>query len=97
MTLGALDAILDSGSRSPADVSMVAFDDLPWMTLVRPPLTVVAQPVHELGVTATQRLLGRLAGFDEPPETVILRTAFVVRGSTGPAPDGSNGSGPVTA
>jgi LacI family transcriptional regulator len=85
MTLGAVDAILDAGLEMPRDVSLVAFDDVPWMTLLRPPLTAVAQPVHELGVTATQRLLGRLAGFDGPPETTVLRTAFVVRGSTGPA------------
>lgn len=86
MTLGAIDAILDGGLEIPRDVSLVGFDDLAWTTIVRPPLSVVAQPVHELGVTATQRLLGRLAGFDGPPETVILRTTFLVRGSTGPAP-----------
>jgi LacI family transcriptional regulator len=86
MTLGAVDAILDAGLEIPRDVSIVAFDDLPWTTLIRPPLTVVAQPVHELGVTATRRVLSRIAGFDGPPETVVLRTAFVVRGSTGPVP-----------
>jgi LacI family transcriptional regulator len=86
MTLGAIDAILDARLEMPRDISLVAFDDGPWATLMRPPLTVVAQPVHELGVTATQRLLSRLAGFDGPPETVVLRTTFVVRGSTGPVP-----------
>lgn len=86
MTLGAIDAIQDAGLEIPRDVSLVAFDDLPWTTLVRPALTAVAQPVHDLGVTATQRLLGRIAGDDSPPETVILSTTFVVRGSTGPAP-----------
>jgi len=86
MTLGAIDAILDAGLEIPRDISIVAFDDLPWTTLIRPPLTVVAQPVHELGVTAARRLIARLAGFDGPPETVVLRTAFVVRGSTGPVP-----------
>ena len=94
MTLGAIDAILDAHLEIPGDISLIAFDDLPWTTLVRPPLTVVAQPVHELGVTATQRLLGRLAGFDGPPETVILPTSFIVRGSTAPVPDGASGGGP---
>ena len=97
MTLGAIDAILDAGLEIPRDISLVAFDDLPWTTLMRPPLTVVAQPVHELGVTATQRLLGRLAGFDGPPETVILRTAFILRGSTGPAPGAGPASEPAGA
>ena len=86
MTLGAIDAIQDAGLVIPRDISLVAFDDMPWTALIRPPLTVIAQPVHELGVAATQRLLGRVAGFEGPPETTILPTSFVVRGSTGPVP-----------
>lgn len=84
MTLGAIDAIQEAGLAIPDDISLVAFDDLPWTSLVRPPLTVVAQPVNELGVAATQRLLGRIAGFEGPPETVILPTTLILRGSTGP-------------
>ena len=57
MTLGAVDAIMAAGLRMPTDISLVAFDDLRWSTLVQPPLAVVAQPVHELGMTATQRLV----------------------------------------
>jgi LacI family transcriptional regulator len=86
MTLGAVDAIMAAGLRMPDDISLVTFDDLQWSTLVRPPLTVVAQPVYELGMTATQRLLDRLAGDERPPETIVLDTSFVLRGSTGPVP-----------
>lgn len=85
MTLGATDAIQDAGLEIPRDISLVALDDLPWTALVQPPRTVVAQAVHEIGVAATQRLLGRVAGFEGPPETTILPTSFVVRGSRGPA------------
>jgi len=83
MTMGAIGAILDAGLEIPGDISIVAFDDSPWSTLVRPPLTVVAQPVYELGATATRRLLARLAGDDGPPQTVVLDTSFILRGSTG--------------
>lgn len=83
MTLGAVDGIVDAGRAIPDDVSIVAFDDLDWTTLVRPQLTVVAQPVYELGAAATTRLLDRLAGDDGPPRTVVLDTSFIVRGSTG--------------
>ena len=82
MTLGALDAIGDAGLRIPDDVSLVAFDDPGWATVMRPPLTVIAQPVQELGVTAATRLLGRIGGDERPPETVVLSTQFVLRGST---------------
>lgn len=86
MTIGALDAILEAGLRIPEDVSLIGFDDVPWTTLVRPPLTVVAQPVHELGATATRRVLERIAGADGPPEQTVLRTSLINRGSTGAPP-----------
>jgi len=88
MTLGAVDGIVASGRRMPDDVSLVAFDDLEWTTLVQPPLTVVAQPVYELGATATRRLLARLAGDEGPPELIVLETSFILRGSTGRVPGG---------
>ena len=86
MTLGALEAILDAGLHVPEDISLVAFDDPSWTTLLRPPLTVIAQPVNELGVAAARRLCARIAGDERPPEILVLDTTFIVRGSTAPPP-----------
>lgn len=86
MSLGAFEGIQRAGRSVPGDVSIVGFDDLEWTTIVRPPLTVVAQPVYELGATAATRLLARIGGDDAPPRTCVLDTAFIVRGSTGPPP-----------
>jgi LacI family transcriptional regulator len=83
MTLGALEAILDAGLDIPGDVSLVGFDDSPWTTVVRPPLTVIAQPVYDLGAAAARRLLSRVAGDDGPPGSIFLETSFILRGSTG--------------
>jgi LacI family transcriptional regulator len=84
MTLGALDAVRELGLEIPADVSVVGFDDVPWTTIIQPPLTAVAQPVQEIGATAARQLLRRIAESNGPPATVVLRTTFVLRGSTGP-------------
>lgn len=86
MTLGALEAILDAGLRVPEDISLVAFDDPSWTTLLRPPLTVIAQPVNELGAAAARRLLARIAGDERPAEVIVLETTFIMRGSTAPPP-----------
>jgi LacI family transcriptional regulator len=85
MTAGAMMAIRDLGLRIPGDVALVAFDELEWATLVDPPVTVVAQPVLELGRTAGRRVLARLNGDQSPPKRVRLRTELIVRGSCGPA------------
>ncbi|HEY3764292.1 MAG TPA: LacI family DNA-binding transcriptional regulator, partial [Gaiellales bacterium] len=49
MTVGALRSARALGLRIPADLALVGFDDLDWTTLVEPPVTVVSQPVAELG------------------------------------------------
>jgi LacI family transcriptional regulator len=68
----------------PRDVSLVAFDDVPWMEMVQPGITAVAQPVYEMGRRAALLLLRRL---DDPScgRTVeVLEPSLVIRGSTGP-------------
>lgn len=86
MSLGAFEGVQRLGRRVPDDVSIVGFDDLEWTTIVRPQLTVVAQPVYELGATAARRLISRLEGDESPPHREVLRTTFIVRDSTGESP-----------
>ncbi len=83
MTAGALGAIRELGLRIPDEIALVGFDDLDWTTLVDPPITVVAQPVAELGRTVAERLLERLRGDAGPPRESRLTTRLVVRGSCG--------------
>jgi LacI family transcriptional regulator len=72
------------GLRIPTDVSLVGFDDVPWMEMVDPPITVVDQPTLELGRCAARLLLRRLdGGAALPPAVEVLQPHLVVRGSTG--------------
>lgn len=84
MSLGAFEAAQRAGRQVPDDVSIVGFDDLEWTTIVRPQLTVVAQPVYELGATAARQLIARITGDDSPFRLSVLETSFIVRDSTGP-------------
>ncbi|HWE80715.1 MAG TPA: LacI family DNA-binding transcriptional regulator [Gaiellaceae bacterium] len=71
------------GLRIPEDVSLVGFDDVPWMEMVDPPLTVVAQPILDLGRHAARLLLRRLAAPSPVSSVEILQPSLVIRGSTG--------------
>lgn len=82
-TLGALAAIRERGLRIPDDISIVGFDDMPWATLLQPPLTAIAQPTYELGQQAAELLLARLKDPGKPVSHVQLNTTLIVRGSTG--------------
>lgn len=48
--------------RIPADLSFVMYDNFPWSEIVTPPLTVIAQPVYEMGREAARRLIAAIRG-----------------------------------
>ena len=69
--------------RVPRDISLVAFDDQPWMSMVEPGVSAVSQPVVRLGAQAAELLLARLSGeLAGEPRTTWLQPTFVRRGST---------------
>jgi LacI family transcriptional regulator len=72
------------GLALPRDVSLVAFDDVPWMTMVEPGITVIAQPTIEMGRRAARLLLARVDDGVREPQVELLQPTLVVRGSTGP-------------
>lgn len=86
MALGALQALREADVEPPA-FGVLSFGDLPWASLVRPPLTTVQLPSYDLGASAAELLQDRVAGSGKPLQTVVLRTVLRVRDSTrGPAP-----------
>ena len=82
ITIGAIRAIFNMGMRIPEDVALVGFDDLGISQIGYPTVTAVVQPVYELGQTAAQRLLARLAGDKGVPQEIRLQTSFIVRQSS---------------
>lgn len=83
MTTGALNAIHEAGRIIPDDIAVVGFDDLAWAISLNPPLTTVAQPTFDIGITAAKLLLDRIAKPDRPTRTVVLETELKVRASCG--------------
>lgn len=83
--LGVVKVAHELGLRVPEDLSVIGFDDIPEAASSTPPLTTMAQPLHDLGAQALQMLVELLAGGDVP-EHVQLPAELVVRASTGPAP-----------
>jgi LacI family transcriptional regulator len=67
----------------PRDISLVAFDDVPWMEMVQPAITAVAQPTFEMGRRAALLLLRRLEDPSCGRTVEVLEPTLIVRGSTG--------------
>jgi LacI family transcriptional regulator len=82
MALGAYDALDEAGKRCPDDISIVGHNDMPFMARVNPPLTTVAIPQSQIGVTAAEMLLELRGGTIPDPMRRLIPTRLVVRGST---------------
>jgi LacI family fructose operon transcriptional repressor len=70
--------------RIPEQVALAAFDDVEWTVFLQPALTVVAQPTYEMGRTAAEMLLRRIATPDSSPQEVMLSPQLIVRESSRP-------------
>lgn len=81
LTQGALLALRSMGLTIPHDVSLVGFDDFNLATFTDPQITVVAQPIAEIGPLAAQLLIDRLAGTKGLPRNVRFPTRLIIRGS----------------
>ena len=82
MTVGALRAIREMDIDIPRDLSLVAFDDFELLSLYRPPITVVAQPVRQLGSEAGRLLIARMQGDLSKARKLKLPNELIIRGST---------------
>ncbi|WP_275783715.1 LacI family DNA-binding transcriptional regulator [Pararhizobium gei] len=78
-------AVREMGIALPGDLSLISFHDADWTAVTSPPVTVVQQPVYQLGETVATLLIGRLKGETGPARTVVLPTRLIERASVGKA------------
>ncbi|SET45684.1 transcriptional regulator, LacI family [Pseudomonas graminis] len=64
------------------DIGLIALDELDWYPLVGSGITSLAQPTHEMGITAFECLLNRLRGDQEPVRLYDFPAQLIARGST---------------
>jgi LacI family transcriptional regulator len=86
LALGCYSAIEECGLRCPDDVSLVGFNDMPFVDRLTPPLTTVRIPHAEIGAQAAGLILERIEHPESPLKSLLLAPELVVRGSTSPGP-----------
>jgi LacI family transcriptional regulator len=69
------------GIEIPRDLSLVSFHDADWTSVTSPAVTVVRQPVYQLGETSARLLVERLNGESGPPRRIVLQTELLERAS----------------
>lgn len=86
MSMGALSAIKEMGVSIPDEIGLICFDDSEWAPLINPPITVIRQPVYQLGSTASELLIRNIENNEKDlihkSKIIILQTELIIRNST---------------
>jgi LacI family transcriptional regulator len=86
--VGAIRAIQDAGLCVPGNISVIGFDDIISAAFLKPSLTTVHQPLHDIGIEGAQLLLQKIAHpAKEFPAEIVMQPNLTVRESTGQAAD----------
>ena len=83
LAVGCYLALDEAGLSCPADISVVGFNDMPFIDMLRPPLTTVAFSHYEVGTHAADLLIERLNGGAGQARVIYVMPRLIVRGSTG--------------
>jgi len=84
LAVGCLAALEEAGLSCPADLSVVGFNDMPFIDRLCPPLTTIRFPHYQVGTEAAQLLLELISDGSGPVKVLYLAPELVVRGSTAP-------------
>jgi len=88
IALGVYRAALALDRRIPDDLSLVAFDDADWTGVSTPAITVMSQPIHEIGAEAARLLIRRIRGDGAAPVMRVLDQQLIRRESVAPPAPG---------
>ena len=84
LAVGCFAALEEAGLSCPEDLSVVGFNDMPFIDRLRPPLTTIRFPHYQVGTEAAQLLLELISDGSGPVKVLYLAPELVVRGSTAP-------------
>ncbi|MGF6226673.1 LacI family transcriptional regulator [Inquilinus ginsengisoli] len=85
-TLGVLRAVQDAGMSIPQDLSLLAFDDFAWLTVLRPFVSAIRQPTEALAGHAWRILTAAFEAPDRPAEHIRLAAPLITRETTAAPP-----------
>jgi len=84
LAVGCYAALDETGLNCPDDMSVVGFNDMPFIDRLKPPLTTIRFPHYQVGTESANLLLERISSPSAPVKVLYLAPELVVRGSTSP-------------
>lgn len=85
MTLGVIMAINERNIHIPEELSLIGFDNIQMARVIKPSLSIVVQPMKQIGETAAEILLKRMKGDNSDfPSLYRLKTKILLKDSIKP-------------
>lgn len=82
ISFGALKALKEAGLDIPEDISLITFDDQPYLSFLSTPITSVKQQRSAIGDIATKLLIDQIeSGTGTDNKGIILPTKLIIRNS----------------
>jgi LacI family transcriptional regulator len=81
IALGCIQAINEENLNIAGDISLVTFDDPKFFALLSPPITVVKQPVTEMGVSAVRLIIDRIQNSTVDNKHIQFNPELIIRNS----------------
>jgi LacI family transcriptional regulator len=89
-TIYVFEVLQKLGIRVPDSMALLGFDDFELASTVRPPISVLQQPVQDIGRAAAELLFEQLLGKEVRPDAkrasarqIVLETRLICRRSCG--------------
>ena len=82
IAMGAIKALREYDYKIPEDISIIGFDDIPFCSMIEPPLTTMRVPTAEIGKWTIRRLCQKISEPDTPVIKMQFGAELILRKST---------------
>ncbi len=81
IAMGCIKALKEEKVNVPEEISLITFDDNPYLNYIEPPLTCISQPVEDICKIAVKILFSNILEHNTTPRHVLLKTQLKVKSS----------------
>lgn len=81
MTLGCISELQKQKISIPNDIALISYDEMPWSSVLSPPVTTIMQPCYELGSSAAELLIKKLRNPMLSATHIVFTPEIIIRES----------------
>ena len=81
IAMGCLKAFKEENVKLPDDISLIAFDENPYINYIDPPLTCISQPLEDICKIAVKMLFSKIMDKEDTTKRILLKTTLKIKES----------------